>query len=954
MSFGFGNRVISRRVLMLEQLEERIVLDAAVDQSAQENNDQDQSQTPQDTGGDQTSPAEASGNPESQADQASDPLGVVFNQDLNAVIISNALDDVQGDAKTQDSSESSDVRVLLVSSAIEGASDLEAATQGGVVTILYDGANDSLEGILGQIETALHGQHAESIAFATHDLGTGKFQLTGSTSVSLGTLFNDTELQDFWTDVGGMLTEDGRIDLLACGLAGTEEGTLLLSVMEGYTGHEVAASDDPTGNPAYGGDWILETHGIDLAACYFTADGIAEFTGLLEAYETKLTASDGAEGDYFGYAVSVHGDYAIVGAYHDDDAGEGSDSGSAYIFHRIGHDWVQQAKITASDPSPGGSYYGYSLSDYFGISVSLWGDYAIVGASLKTIDGKVWAGAAYIFHRTGDVWTEQARLTASDPDMRDRFGNHVSISGDYALIGADGDSDDGQSSGSAYIFHRTGVVWTEQTKLTASDASANDAFGSAVSIYGDYAIVGAGLDDDGATDSGSAYIFHRTGDVWTEEAKLTAPDPGFNERFARTVSMYEDYVLIGAYHDNDVCLYSGAAFIFHRTGDVWTQEAKLIPSDPIVESYFGFRVSLWDDYALIGSNFDDDAGYQSGSAYIFHKTDAGWIEDVKLTAADGAAEDIFGRAVSIYEDFAIVGSFGDDDDGDRSGSAYVFDLKPWLRDPEPENGDDSGKPDDNNPPEPTPGIEDDSGKPDDNNPLEPTTGIGDDSGKPYTNNPLDPNTWIGADFGPFSTGGTNPVIDNLLELLSTEGLLPFSFSSGEEGGTGNPPEVAQLGTLLREALFWETQESGNQAWTHLLTFVSEKQAGEGGQEWLGLEDFFVKLKEWQVGKTLEQILLTFNADEIKLIEWFSSLISSGQEALGTEQASALNIEDHVQQSHSSKALVFEMNKMRAADLLLVDIGGPDLADSHEPLGEASRAACTVFDLSAMSFMNLVC
>jgi len=323
-----------------------------------------------------------------------------------------------------------------------------------------------------------------------------------------------------------------------------------------------------------------------------------------EITEFKLTASDAAGGDLFGRSVSISGDYAIVGAHGNDDAG--SISGSAYIFVRDGESWTEQAKLTASDAA---------AFDFFGSSVSISGDYAIVGA---------WAddasGSAYIFVRVGESWTEQAKLTASDAAVGDRFGESVSISGDYAIVGVRGDDDAGNASGSAYIFVRVGESWTEQAKLTASDAAADDGFGWSVSIsgndWGNDAIVGALDDDDGGSRSGSAYVFVRDGQSWTEQAKLTAGDAAAGDRFGEAVSISGDDAIVGAIGDDDGGSTSGSAYVFVRDGQSWTEQGKLTAADAAAGDQFGISVSISGDDAIVGARLDDDAGSTSGSASI--------------------------------------------------------------------------------------------------------------------------------------------------------------------------------------------------------------------------------------------------------------------------------------------------------------------------------------------------
>jgi len=354
--------------------------------------------------------------------------------------------------------------------------------------------------------------------------------------------------------------------------------------------------------------------------------------------------------------VSLDGDYAVIGAYWDDD--NGYNSGSAYIFHKSGTIWTEQAKITASDGL---------AEDYFGISVSISGDYAVIGAYQDDDNGSN-SGSVYIFHRNGTTWTQQAKLTASDGSYEDHFGISVSISGDYVVIGANRDDDNGNNSGSAYIFHRTGTTWTQQDKIIASDGANQDLFGYPVSISGDYAVIGSYRDDDNGNNSGSAYIFYKSGTTWTQQTKLTASDGSAEDWFGISISISGDYAIIGAYNDDDNGAESGSSYIFHRVGTTWTQQDKITASDGAGEDGFGRSVSINGDYALIGAYNDND----SGSSYVFHKIGTIWTEQSKITASDAATNDFFGISVSINGDYALIGAYYDDDDGTESGSAYIY------------------------------------------------------------------------------------------------------------------------------------------------------------------------------------------------------------------------------------------------------------------------------------------
>ncbi len=369
-----------------------------------------------------------------------------------------------------------------------------------------------------------------------------------------------------------------------------------------------------------------------------------------------LLASDGAEHDEFGKSVSISGDYAVVGALANDE--NGSNSGSAYIFYYDGDNWYQQAKLTASD--------GTDL-DIFGKSVSMSGDYVVIGATGNDDNGYN-SGSAYIFSRSGTIWTEQAKLNASDGATENSFGYSVSISGDYAVIGAMGNDENGTHAGAAYIFHRSGTIWSQQAKLLASDGVAHDIFGKSVAIFGDYAIISAGS----VNSNGFCYIYKRSGTDWSQQAKLLASDGASQDLFGYSVSINDDYAVIGACGDDDNGSYSGSTYIFSRSGTIWTEQAKLTASDGATDNYFGYSVSISGDYIVIGAYSDDDNGISSGSAYIFNRSGTIWTEQTKLLAPDGAAYDRFGRSVSMSGNVVIIGADGNDDNGFNSGSAYVF------------------------------------------------------------------------------------------------------------------------------------------------------------------------------------------------------------------------------------------------------------------------------------------
>ena len=217
-------------------------------------------------------------------------------------------------------------------------------------------------------------------------------------------------------------------------------------------------------------------------------------------------------------------------------------------------------------------------------------------------------------------------------------------------------------------------VHAAEVKINASDGAAHDCFGRSVAISGDYAIVGACLDDDNGGSSGSAYIFKRDGTAWTEQAKIYASDGAAGDYFGESVAISGDYVVVGAWGDDDAGCHSGSAYIFKRDGTEWIEQTKITASDGAEGDLFGYSVAISGDCAVVGAYRDDNAGWDSGSAHIFKRNGTEWIEEVKITASDGAEGDNFGISVAISGDYAVVGAYEDDDAGYHSGSAYIYDL----------------------------------------------------------------------------------------------------------------------------------------------------------------------------------------------------------------------------------------------------------------------------------------
>ena len=299
-----------------------------------------------------------------------------------------------------------------------------------------------------------------------------------------------------------------------------------------------------------------------------------------------------------------------------------------------------------------------------GYSIAVDGNTMIVGAPLTDPSGLADAGTARVYVGDGmGGWVLQAELIASDAASNDYFGWSVSVSGDTAVVGAAGDKWEGGNSGSAYIFTRSGSTWTEQAKLTASDAAGGDHFGCSVSVSGDTAVVGAAGDNG----EGSVYIFARNGSMWTQQAKLTVVGSSY---FGCSVSVSGDTAVVG--DDKGGNTWFGSVYVFTRSGGVWAQQATLTASDAAIWDNFGFSVSVSGDTAVIGAINGEGAVIYSGSAYVFTRSGSTWTQQAKLTASDATSWYCFGCSVTVSGDTAVVGAYHDDNGGDwwvDSGSA---------------------------------------------------------------------------------------------------------------------------------------------------------------------------------------------------------------------------------------------------------------------------------------------
>ena len=396
----------------------------------------------------------------------------------------------------------------------------------------------------------------------------------------------------------------------------------------------------------------------------------------LKASNTDGSIPSNPWGDMFGHCVAVCGDTLVVGAVGESSnaTGVGGDqqdnsareAGAAYVFVRNGSTWSQEAYLKASNTDTG---------DYFGHAVSVSGDTLVVGAygecsNATGVNGNQsdnsipTSGAAYVFTRSGTTWSQEAYLKASNTGWDDHFGWSVSVSGRTVVSGAmneqskatgvNGDQSDNslQHAGAAYIFTRSASSWSQEAYLKASNTASQDYFGFSVSASGNTVLVGASLEDggatgvngdegDGAPNAGAAYVFTRGGTTWGQEAYLKASNTDPGDYFGYSVAVSGDTAVVGAYReasnatgvdgdqgDNSAYL-AGSAYVFARDGTDWSQQSYLKASNTDAGDWFGYSVSVSGRTVVVGAyeeasnatgvngNQHDNSADQAGAAYTF-------------------------------------------------------------------------------------------------------------------------------------------------------------------------------------------------------------------------------------------------------------------------------------------------------------------------------------------------
>jgi uncharacterized repeat protein (TIGR01451 family) len=399
-------------------------------------------------------------------------------------------------------------------------------------------------------------------------------------------------------------------------------------------------------------------HGVTrLRIKYCLTTLLVLLCGTLNAATINLTtklapnAGEAASFDRMGQAVAVSGNTAVVGAYLATQSGS-ADAGTAYVFLRNGAaSWTRQQKIAHPNPA---------VNDLFGNAVAISGDTIAIAAILDDEASANNAGAVYIFTRSGGVWTLQQRIIANDPTADAGFGRSVAIEGNTLVVGAHRAN---AGTGAAYVFTRSGSVWSQQQRLIGNVRAVGDYFGGAVALSGDRLVVGAERADNGLViDAGAAYAFLRSGGQWSEQARLTPATFSQDDNFGISVAISGATIAVGQpFLGGGASDNKGAVIVFSEAAGTWTRTATVLASDASANDFFGRSVSLSSDMLVVGAYFDDfdrsaTTIVNGGSAYLYRRNGNNWNELDKLQGGDTVLNDLMGSAVAISGAAMIIGA----------------------------------------------------------------------------------------------------------------------------------------------------------------------------------------------------------------------------------------------------------------------------------------------------------
>lgn len=357
-----------------------------------------------------------------------------------------------------------------------------------------------------------------------------------------------------------------------------------------------------------------------------------------------LQAADGNADDFFSSALDIDGDRVIVGSLGDSDSAHRA--GSAYIFKLIDGTWVQEQKLAPND---------LEARDNFGIEVTIDGELAAVAS---------W-GRVFLFRNDGSEWNEEAQISDPLQSGMSRFGLGLDLKDNLLAIGAadysdPADSTSSDDSGAVFLYQFDGHDWALIQVLTANDATFGTRFGSSVSIGESRIAIGRNMDDAPGNDLGATYVFREVDGIWTQEERLIGSDLSGGERFGGSgLALDGDWLVVGSHLSRFGDAKQGAAYVFHLSEGVWSEQQKLTWSG----EQFGRGASLGGDHMAIGGS--------SGVAHVYKRNDSTWVHSAVISPPIGHSDNRFGYHTAISDGTLLIS--GSDQSND-TGSAYLYPL----------------------------------------------------------------------------------------------------------------------------------------------------------------------------------------------------------------------------------------------------------------------------------------
>jgi hypothetical protein len=404
----------------------------------------------------------------------------------------------------------------------------------------------------------------------------------------------------------------------------------------------------------------------------FAASGIMAPAALADFTQAqKITSTPRGVGAQHGNSIGISGNTMVVGAQFDGTTA--SQAGAAYVYVFDGTAWTQQAVLLAGDGA---------VADKFGTSVAINENTIVVGA-FNDDSPLSNAGSAYVFVRSGTVWSFQQKLTAADQTADDQFGFSVAILGDSIAVGANHADQPGNSeAGAVYTYFRGGTVWTPGPKLLpVAPVILGDHFGDSLAFNGTRLVVGASGDDTPQTAAGAVYVYVAGNLQFIFEQKLTIADGTNGDQFGFSVAIDGTTIVGGAKEDSTVVgqVGIGAAYVFTSNGSTWSQQQKLLASDGAAFDRFGYSVAVHGDTVAVGAREDDTAvGPDAGSDYVFTRTGTVWTERQRLTPSDPLNGDRFGISTAFNSAGNLMVGAAEKQltNPNGQGAVYYFKLPP--------------------------------------------------------------------------------------------------------------------------------------------------------------------------------------------------------------------------------------------------------------------------------------